>query len=266
MEPRFTDKTVVVTGGSRGQGEAEVRLFAAEGAHVIIADVLENDGEALAAELRRQGTKAVFVRLDVSQADQWSALADAVRREFGPLHVLVNNAGIALRRSSMLLTELEDWNRVIAVNLTGPFLGIRTLAPLIRDSGGGAVVNTGSAAGVTGHFATAYSASKWGLRGLTKSCAMEFADWNIRVNTVHPGIVRTPIVEGSEDFVEAMEWMTPQSKAGTSEDIANVVAFLASDESRFITGVDLMADGGFVELGAYRRVLRRVNEAPGKKL
>jgi NAD(P)-dependent dehydrogenase (short-subunit alcohol dehydrogenase family) len=157
-----------------------------------------------------------FTALDVTSAEAWSDLEGRLRSQFGALHVPVNNAGIALRRPSMSAVALDDWNRVLAVNLTGPFLGIRTLAPLIRDSGGGAIVNTGSAAGVTGHFATAYTASKWGLRGLTKSAAMEFADWGIRVNAVHPGIVMTPIVKGSDDFVEAMEWMTPQGRAGSA--------------------------------------------------
>ena len=184
----------------------------------------------------------------------------------GGLHVMVNNAGIALRRSSLLETALDDWNRVHAVNLTGPFLGLRILGPLIRDSGGGAVVNIGSAAGMTGHFAAAYSASKWGLRGLTKSAAMEFSDWRIRVNAVHPGIVETPIVKGSEDFVEAMEWMTPLGCSGQSDDIANAVLFLASDEARFITGIDLAADGGLTEFSTYRRVLKRVQEAPGRRI
>jgi NAD(P)-dependent dehydrogenase (short-subunit alcohol dehydrogenase family) len=266
MGPRFAGRTVIVTGAARGQGAAEARLFATEGANVVAADVLVNEGEKLADEIRAAGGTAIFVRLDVSRQDDWSDVEAQVRREFGALHVLVNNAGIALRRPSMQVTTLEDWNRVIGVNLTGPFLGIRTLSPLIRDSGGGAIVNTGSIAGVTGHFATAYSASKWGLRGLTKSSAMELADWSIRVNTVHPGIVITPIVDGSEDFVAAMEAMTPQGRAGSSEDMANIVAFLASDDAKFITGVDLAADGGFAELAAYRHVLKQVRAASAQRL
>jgi 3alpha(or 20beta)-hydroxysteroid dehydrogenase len=232
----------------------------------VIGDVLEEEGRALAEEICSSGGTASFTALDVASEESWRALEARLRTEFGALHVLVNNAGIALRRPSMASISLDDWNRVLAVNLTGPFLGIRTLSPLIRESGGGAIVNTGSAAGVTGHFATAYAASKWGLRGLTKSAALQLADWGIRVNAVHPGIVITPIIDGSEDFVEAMEWMTPQGKAGCADDIAKAVAFMASGESRFITGVDLTADGGFVELGAYRRVLKRVQEAPGRKL
>jgi 3alpha(or 20beta)-hydroxysteroid dehydrogenase len=266
MGPRFKGKTVVVTGGARGQGAAEARLFATEGANVVIADVLVDEGQALAEDLRASGGTALFASLDVTSAEGWTQLAGRLQKDVGALHILVNNAGIALRRPSMAAVTLEDWNRVLAVNLTGPFLGIRTLSPLIRDSGGGAIVNTGSAAGVTGHFATAYTASKWGLRGLTKSAAMELADWGIRVNAVHPGIVITPIVRGSDDFVAAMEWMTPQGRAGSSEDIANAVAFLASDESGFITGIDLTADGGFVELGAYRQVLKHVQSQPGRKL
>ena len=148
-------------------------------------------------------------------------------------------------------------SEVLAVNLTGPFLGTRAAAPLIRDSGGGAIVNIGSTAAINGHFAAAYSASKWGLRGLTKCAAMEYVDWNIRVNAVHPSIVPTPMVTGSPDFVAAMEHMTPLRRSATLQEVANVVLFLASDEASYLTGLDIPIDGGFTDLGAYRRVWMR---------
>jgi 3alpha(or 20beta)-hydroxysteroid dehydrogenase len=266
MRRRFVGKTALITGASRGQGAAEARLFAQEGGRVVIADVLVEQGETLAEEIRSSGGHAVFQRLDVADEASWQAVVGMLRSQPGGLRILVNNAGIPLRRNSMIDTTAEEWNRVLAVNLTGPFLGLRILAPMMRDSGGGSIINIGSIAGMTGHFAAAYSASKWGLRGLTKSAAMEFAEWNIRVNAVHPGIVKTPIVAGSDDFLEAMEWMTPLGHAAESEDIAHVVAFLASDDAAFCTGLDISADGGFIELGAYRRVLKRVQESSQNRL
>ena len=258
MTKKLAGKVAIVTGGARGQGAAEARILADAGAAVIIADVLYKEGKALAAEISKSGGKAEFRHLDVSQESAWAETVAHAKTAFGGLHILVNNAGVALRVPSMIETKLEDWNRLISINLTGAFLGIRACAPLIRDSGGGAIVNTGSIAGMTGHFATAYSSTKWGIRGLTKSAAMEFAPWKIRVNAVHPGIVLTDMVGESADFVEAMTWMTPLARPATAEDIAKVVLFLVSDDSGYITGHDVPVDGGFTDAGAYRQVLQRV--------
>ena len=208
MPQNFTDKTVFITGGSRGQGAAEARLFAQAGARVVIADVLDAEGGALVQSIRADGGTADFRHLDVSSEQDWAAAMAFAKSAFGGLHVLVNNAGVSLRGVDLASTSRADWDRVLAVNLTGPFLGIQAAAPVIRDSGGGAIVNIGSTAGINGHFAAAYSASKWGLRGLTKAAAMEYADWNIRVNAVHPSIVPTPMVAGADKFVEAMEHVT----------------------------------------------------------
>jgi NAD(P)-dependent dehydrogenase (short-subunit alcohol dehydrogenase family) len=253
----FTDKTVLITGGSRGQGAAEARLFAKAGARVFIADVLEAEGEALAQAIRAGGGKAAYRRLDVTSEPDWTGAVAFARSTFGALHVLVNNAGVALRGVDLGTTSRADWDRVLAVNLTGPFLGIRAAAPLIRDSGGGAIVNIGSTAGINGHFAAAYSASKWGLRGLTKAAAMEYAPWRIRVNAVHPSIVPTPMVEGADKFVETMEHVTALERSASVEDVAQAVMFLAGDEAGYLTGIDLPVDGGFTELGVYRQVWRR---------
>ena len=266
MADRLDGKVALITGASRGQGEAEARLFAGEGASVVLCDVLDDAGEAVARAIRDDGNSAAYRHLDVTQEADWQAAIDAAIAEFGGLHILVNNAGIGLRKPSMLDISRDDWQRVLDVNLTGPFLGTRAAAPAIRDSGGGAIVNIGSIAGMTGHFATAYSAAKWGIRGLTKSAAMEFAAWNIRVNAVHPGIVETPIIAGSDDFLEAMEWMTPLERAAQPDEIAAVVLFLASDEAAFVTGMDMAVDGGFLDAGAYRKVLQRALSRPGMKL
>jgi len=257
MPRRFADKTILITGGSRGQGAAEARLFAQAGARVVVADVLESEGAALAQSIRSAGGKAEYRRLDVASEQDWGDVVAFAKHAFGSLHVLVNNAGVSLRGVDLAGTTRADWDRVLAVNLTGPFLGIRAAAPLIRDSGGGAIVNIGSTAGINGHFAAAYSASKWGLRGLTKAAAMEYAPWKIRVNAVHPSIVPTPMVAGADKFVEAMEHVTALERSASLDDVAHAVMFLASEEAGYLTGIDLPVDGGFTELGVYRQVWRR---------
>ncbi len=266
MTGRLEGKAALITGASGGQGAAEARLFATEGAKVLLCDVLDDEGEAVAHSIRDDGGSAQFRHLDVTNEADWQAAVGQVVADFGGLQVLVNNAGIGLRKPSMLNISREEWQRVLDVNLTGPFLGTQAATPALRDSGGGAIVNIGSIAGVTGHFATAYTATKWGIRGLTKSAAMEFAPWNIRVNAVHPGIVDTAIVAGSDDFKEAMEWMTPLGRIAQPEEIAAAVLFLASDEASFVTGMDMDVDGGFASAGAYRQVLLRAMAAPGAKV
>ena len=257
MQQKFNNKTVLITGGSRGQGAAEARMFAAAGARVVVADVLDDEGGALAQSIRQAGGAADYCRLDVASEQDWHDAVAFAKTTFGSLHVLVNNAGVSLRGVDLANTSRADWDRVLAVNLTAPFLGIRAAAPVMRESGGGAIVNIGSTAGINGHFAAAYSASKWGLRGLTKAAAMEYADWNIRVNAVHPSIVRTPMVAGADKFVEAMEYVTALGRSASLADVAHAVMFLASDEAGYLTGLDLPVDGGFTALGTYRQVWRR---------
>jgi 3alpha(or 20beta)-hydroxysteroid dehydrogenase len=257
MQPQFKDKTVLITGGSRGQGAMEARMFAQAGARVIIGDVVEDEGAALAKSIRDDGGQCEFRKLDVANEKDWDAAAGFAKDKCGGLHVLVNNAGVSLRGVNIAQTTRADWDRILAVNLTGCFLGIRAAAPLMRDAGGGAIVNIGSTAGINGHFAAAYSAAKWGLRGLTKAAAMEYAEHKIRVNTVHPSILETAMTAGSDSFVNAMVSATPLGRAASVEDIARAVMFLASDDAGFLTGIDLPVDGGFTELGVYRTVWRR---------
>lgn len=245
-------KLVIVTGGARGQGEAEIRLFASRGAAVIIADILVDEGEALAAELTKDGCEARFIRLDVTDPQSWSAVIDLAKSWKGRLDVLVNNAGI-INRTLVETTSLDAWERVLKVNLTGAFLGIQAAASLMAETGGGAIVNISSNSGYSGHYDPAYTASKWGLRGLTKSAAMELAPKNIRVNAVCPGLVVTGL-NATSPHLKPMISITPMKRAGKPEEIADLVFFLSSDVSSFITGEDFVIDGGFTAGAAYRRV------------
>lgn len=256
MNRRLEGKVAVITGGARGQGAAEARLFAREGARVIITDVLETEGRALADEISAGGHQARFFLLDVTDTEGWARLAAEIERDYGGLDVLINNAGINLRQRLSDMTR-PDWDRLLDVNLTGPMLGIRACAPLMRRRGGGAIVNVGSLAGLMGHPTTGYSAAKWGLRGLTKSAALDLAPANIRVNAMHPGLVETPILDKSSPFFKNLRDMTPLGRAGQPEELAAVALFLASDESSFITGVDIPVDGGLCEFGTYNELWRR---------
>ena len=266
MANRLEGKVAMITGASRGQGEAAARLFASEGAKVLVCDILDDEGSAVARSICDEGYSAIYQHLDVSSECDWKTALNIAENKYGGLNILINNAGIGLRKPSMLDISMTEWQKVIDINLTGPFLGTKASAPLMRDSGGGSIVNIGSIAGTTGHFATAYTTTKWGIRGLTKSSAMEFASWNIRVNAIHPGIVDTPLVEGSDDFKEAMKWMTPLNRIAGPDEISHVVLFLASDDASFVTGIDMTVDGGFASGGAFRQVFLRAMSQPGSKL
>ncbi|GAA1909582.1 glucose 1-dehydrogenase [Streptomyces durmitorensis] len=253
---KLDGRVVIVTGGARGQGEQEARLFAAEGARVVIGDVLDDQGEALAKELG--GDVARFVHLDVSQEADWTAAVGAAKDAFGKIDGLVNNAGI-LRFNELVSTPLEEFQQVIQVNQIGCFLGIRTVAPEIEAAGGGTIVNTASYTAMTGMaYVGAYAATKHAILGLTRVAAMELAAKNIRVNAVCPGAVDTPMTnpaqldptadptEAQEAVAELYKKLVPLGRIGKPEEVAALALFLTGDDSAYITGQPFVIDGGWL--------------------
>lgn len=239
--PRLNGKIILITGAARGQGAAEARLFVREGAKVVITDVLTDQGQALAAEL---GSAAVFLRHDVTSEADWHAAIDAARA-LGGLHGLINNAGI-YQPKRLLDTDTALFERHMRINQLGPFLGMKLVVPLMEQSGGGAIVNISSVAGLRGSpGAIAYSATKWALRGMTKAAAIDLASRNIRVNSIHPGPIDTPMLDVRSAEENAQRLLSvPMRRRGTPEEVADLVLFLISDESRYITGAEVAIDGG----------------------
>jgi NAD(P)-dependent dehydrogenase (short-subunit alcohol dehydrogenase family) len=249
---RLAGKVVLITGAARGQGAAEARLCAAEGAAVILGDVLDDEGRAVAEEIVAAGGAARYVHLDISDEDDWARAVALAVDELGGLHGLVNNAAI-LRTEGIQDTTREMWDQVIAVNQTGPFLGMRAAIPALRDSGGGSIVNVSSVMawlGGDGGVAVAYGATKGAILAMSKSAAMELAPLGIRVNSLHPGAIDTPMSDvgtgpGAPLARRQMESMSPLDRFGTSEEVAWAALFLLTDEASFVTGSAMVVDGGY---------------------
>jgi len=238
----LSGKVVLVTGGAMGQGEAEARLAARKGAKVVIGDIAEAEGRAVAAQI---GEAALFVRLDVSDPESWRAAIAATQARFGGLDGLVNNAAIPLR-TPLAELSLEQIRKVWDVNQLGPVLGMQAALAPMQARGGGSIVNIGSAAGLRGIPRTgAYTATKWALRGLTHVAAREFAPFNVRVNIVHPGMIETPMnTSVPADMKEAAAKMIPLGRSGQPQEVAEMVCFLLSDRASYITGAEHSVDGG----------------------
>jgi 3alpha(or 20beta)-hydroxysteroid dehydrogenase len=230
----------IISGAARGMGAETARVLVREGASIVIGDVLSDEGHAVAEEI---GDAATFVPLDVTSADQWAAAVETAVSTYGHLDTLVNNAGVTLRKRVQRF-PIEDFNRIIGINLTGAFLGMRASIDSMIAAGGGSIVNVSSIQGIHGTpYNHAYVASKFGLRGLTKSAALELAPHNIRVNSIHPGLIRTPMVEQMPDGVIPI----PLGRPGQPEDIANLMLFLLSDEASYATGAEYVLDGGSLQ-------------------
>lgn len=247
MAGRLAGKVALISGAARGQGGAEARLFVKEGAKVVLGDILVEAGQKVAADINAQGGQATFVKLDVTQEADWQQAVDTTVRTYGKLDLLVNNAGI-FRTEGVEATSLKLWNQVIAVNQTGVWLGMKYAIPAMRQAGGGSIVNISSGAGIIGTgFATAYHGTKGAVRILTKTAAIEYAKEGIRINSIHPGFVDTEMVRGtlSQGAIQSGIQATPLGRIGTAQDIAYAVLYLASDESSYVTGAELVIDGGY---------------------
>jgi 3alpha(or 20beta)-hydroxysteroid dehydrogenase len=238
---RVAGKVVVVTGAARGQGAAEARALAAEGAMVIATDVVA-PADVAAGELDGSGKSIVYRQLDVTDPAGWAAVAAELGERYGQVHGLVNNAGLT-HRARLLDVELPDWERMFRVNTTGPLLGIQALVPLMPP--GSSIVTIGSAAAITPHYTVAYTASKWAVRGLAKVASLELGPLGIRSNLIHPGFIDTPMVANAPaTFRQASIDANPLGILGQPEDVAHVVVFLISDEARYVTGAEIAVDGG----------------------
>ena len=250
---RLDGKVALISGGARGQGAAEARLFVREGAKVAIGDILDTEGKQIEADINESGAECLFVHLDVTSEEDWLHAVESTVSRFGKLDVLVNNAGIGSTRgpdgqrvSIENLTEAQ-WDLVMDVNAKGVFLGTKYAIPETRKAGGGSIINISSIAGLVGGTTTAYGASKGAVRIFTKSTAIQYANEGIRANSVHPGVIETDMTAGmltDEAGRQASLARHPIGRLGTSEDVAYGVLYLATDEASFVTGSELVIDGG----------------------
>jgi NAD(P)-dependent dehydrogenase (short-subunit alcohol dehydrogenase family) len=244
---RLKDKVAFISGGARGLGAAQARLFVEHGAKVVVADIRDEEGKAFASELAASG-ESLYAHLDVTSEGDWNAAIAATVERFGRLDVLVNNAGI-YQRATVEETTAEDWDRMMAINGKGVFLGTKAAIPAMRKSGGGSIINISSVAGlIGGPISTAYNASKGAVRLLTKSTAIQYAKDGIRANSVHPGLTRTDMMDlvfPDANDAEIRKADVPLGRHGTPEDVAYAVLYLASDESSYMTGSELVIDGGW---------------------
>lgn len=238
---RLSEKVVIITGAAQGMGETHARLFLEEGAKVVLTDLNEEKGQALVDEL---GENAIFVKQNVASEEDWSNVIEKAEEAFGPVNVLVNNAGITMAKNMMDIT-LEDYRRIVDINQVSVFLGMKAVVPSMKKAGGGSIVNISSINGLVAG-AVAYTDTKFAVRGMTKAAAINLAPMGIRVNSVHPGVIATPMVvqEDTKAAVEAFSKQIPLKRVAEPKEVSNMVLFLASDESSYSTGSEFVIDGG----------------------
>jgi NAD(P)-dependent dehydrogenase (short-subunit alcohol dehydrogenase family) len=249
---RLQGKVALISGAAHGMGEAEARLFAKEGARVIVADLLENEGQQVASAITADGGEALFLRLDVTKEEDWQEVVTTAVSRFGRLDILVNNAGISGTYSPDLMST-EAWDHIMAINSRGVFLGMKYAIAEMQKTGGGSIVNISSISGIVGQDYThmAYNASKGAVRIMTKSAAVQYAKDGIRVNSVHPGVMPAMLTSKGSAAPETRRRMlaqVPMGREGRREEVGYAVLFLASDEASYITGTELVVDGGFLAL------------------
>ncbi|GEK34123.1 glucose 1-dehydrogenase [Kurthia sibirica] len=238
---RLEGKVAIITGSAQGMGAAHARKFVAEGAKVVMTDLNEEKGQALATEL---GENAIFVKQNVTSAADWATVVAEAEKTFGPVNVLVNNAGITMAKSILETTE-EEYRRIVDINQVSVFLGMKTVIPSMQKAGNGSIVNISSLNGLVAG-AIGYTDTKFAVRGMTKAAAMEGANYGIRVNSVHPGVIATPMVvqEDTKAQVEAFAKHIPLKRVAQPEEVSNMIVFLASDDSSYSTGSEFVIDGG----------------------
>lgn len=238
---RLAGKVAIITGAAQGMGATHARLFIKEGAKVVLTDLNEEKGQALAKEL---GTHAIFIKQNVTSEEDWQTVIETTEKHFGAIHVLVNNAGITMAKS-ILDTALDDYRRIVEINQVSVFLGMKAVIPAMKKAGVGSIINISSINGLVGG-AIGYTDTKFAVRGMSKAVALEVAADNIRVNSVHPGVIATPMIMQADTkaAVEAFAKSIPQKRLAKPEEVSNLVLFLASDESSYSTGSEFVIDGG----------------------
>ncbi|PCH52547.1 MAG: cyclopentanol dehydrogenase [Cellvibrionales bacterium] len=245
---RVDGKVALVTGGAMGMGESHSLLLAKEGAKIVVTDINTDEGEATAQQIRDEGGDAIFIQHDVASEEQWQSVIDQAVTAYGKVDILINNAGIVISKPNEE-TTVEDWDITMAVNSTGVFLGCKSIVDTMDKAGGGSIVNISSIYGIIGApNAAAYQASKGAVRMLTKSCAVDFAKFNIRVNSIHPGVIRTPILgdmANDEAAIKQVLATTILERMAEPIEVSYAVLLLASDESSYMTGSELVVDGGY---------------------
>ena len=245
---RLQNKVALISGGAKGMGAVEAKLFAKEGAKIVIGDVLETEGKQIEGEINKTGGECLFVPLDVTDENQWNEAVAATVKRFGKLDILINNAGI-FRTSRVEETSSTEWDQVMDINAKGVFLGAKAAIPAMREAGGGSIINLSSVAGLVGAaYSSAYSASKGAVRLFTKSTAIQYATDGVRCNSIHPGVIQTDMTKeaiADSQFKAQRLDPTPLARLGQPEDVAYGALYLASDESSFVTGAELVIDGGW---------------------